>query len=283
MTNPAKIMKEFGYFPKKEFGQNFLVDPSTPEMIIRKSGIEKGSNIIEIGPGLGALTKAAANSANFVFGIEKDKRLVPILKSELEKNSFSNVEIINQDILKTDLESLLSTTKKNYLIGNLPYNISSQIIFLAVDHKKKIDKCVFMLQKELAQRIAAPKGTKDYGRISVVLKYHADLKIIARLKPSLFYPRPKVDSSVILVDFNKENKIKAADEKLFHEIVKLSFGHRRKTLRNSLGKGVRDKSVLEEIFTSLDLSLSSRGEDLDLEDYIMLTNKFFELNIKLSV
>jgi 16S rRNA (adenine1518-N6/adenine1519-N6)-dimethyltransferase len=281
MTNPSKILKEYGYFPKKEFGQNFLVDPSTPEMIIRKSGIEKGSNIIEIGPGLGALTKAAAGFGDFVYGIEKDKRLVPILKNELEKSLCRNVEIINQDILKTDLEDLFSSSKKNYLIGNLPYNISSQILFMAVDHKEKIEKCVFMLQKELAQRIAASKGTKDYGRISVVLKYHADLKIIAGLKPSLFYPRPKVDSSVIVIDFNKKNSVKAADENLFHEIVKLSFGQRRKTLRNSLGKGVKDKAALEEIFTGLGLSLSSRGEDLDLEDYIMLTNKFFEFKIKL--
>lgn len=282
MTTPSKIMKEYGYFPKKEFGQNFLVDPSTPEMIIRKSEIEKGSNIIEIGPGLGALTKAASRQGDFVFGIEKDKRLIPILEKELEKELCSNVKIINQDILKTDLETLLSTEKKNYLIGNLPYNISSQIIFQALEQSHKIEKCVFMLQKELAQRIAASKGTKDYGRISVVLRYHADLKIIASLKPSLFYPRPKVDSSVIVIEFKKENKIKVLDEKTFHNIVKLSFGQRRKTLRNSLGKGLKDKDLLETIFKSLDLSLSARGEDLDLEDYIRLSDKFSENNIKLD-
>jgi 16S rRNA (adenine1518-N6/adenine1519-N6)-dimethyltransferase len=281
MTNPSKILKQYQYFPKKELGQNFLVDPSSPEMIIRKSGIEKDSNIIEIGPGLGALTKAASEWGNFVYGIEKDKRLIPILEKELEKAFCKNVEIINQDILKTDLEKLFSQDKKNYLIGNLPYNISSQILFTAVEHKKKIDKCVFMLQKELAQRIAAPRGTKDYGRISVVLKYHADLKIIANLKPSLFYPRPKVDSSVILIDFNKTNTIKVKDEKLFHEIIRLSFGQRRKTLRNSLGKGVKDKNLLEEIFESLELSVSLRGEDLELEDYIKLADKFLEYNVKL--
>ncbi|MDY0132965.1 MAG: 16S rRNA (adenine(1518)-N(6)/adenine(1519)-N(6))-dimethyltransferase RsmA [Desulforegulaceae bacterium] len=281
MTNPSKILKEYGYFPKKEYGQNFLVDPSTPEMIIRKSGIEKGSNIIEIGPGLGALTKAASNWGDFVFGIEKDKRLIPILEKELNKNNCTNVEVINQDILKTDLTKFLSKDKKNYLIGNLPYNISSQILFLAINHKEKIDKCVFMLQKELATRIVSPKGTKDYGRISIVLKYHSDIKIIAGLKPTLFYPRPKVDSSVILIDFNKKNKIKAKDPELLHEIVKLSFGMRRKTLRNSLGKGFKDKALLEEIFKSLHLSTSSRGEDLELEDYIRLTNKFYEFDIKL--
>ncbi|MDY0361242.1 MAG: 16S rRNA (adenine(1518)-N(6)/adenine(1519)-N(6))-dimethyltransferase RsmA [Desulforegulaceae bacterium] len=279
MTTPSKIMKEYGYFPKKEFGQNFLVDPSTPEMIIKKAEIEKGSNIIEIGSGLGALTKAASRHGDFVFGIEKDKRLIPILEKELEKDLCSNVKIINQDILKTDIGSLLSTEKKNYLIGNLPYNISSQIIFQALEQSHKIEKCVFMLQKELAQRIAAPKGTKDYGRISVILKYYADLKIIAGLKPSLFYPRPKVDSSVIVIEFKKEQTNKVKDEKTFHEIVKLSFGQRRKTLKNSLGKGIKDKALLQNIFESLDLSLSSRGEDLELEDYINISNKLSENNV----
>jgi 16S rRNA (adenine1518-N6/adenine1519-N6)-dimethyltransferase len=241
MTAPFKLLKEHGYFAKKELGQNFLVDPSSPEMIIRKAEIEEGSNIVEIGPGLGAMTMAASKTADFVYGIEKDSRLIPLISQEIEKYQINNIRIINNDILKTDIGEYLSEDKKNYIIGNLPYYISSQIIFLALEHKKRIEKCVFMLQKELAQRIVSKSGSKDYGRISVVLQYHSNIKNIASLGPNLFYPKPKVDSSVIEIDFNKDIDLKAEDDALFHEVVKISFNQRRKTIRNSLGKKFRDK------------------------------------------
>lgn len=274
MTAPFKLLKEHGYFAKKEFGQNFLVDPSSPEMIIRKALVEPGSNIIEIGSGLGAMTIAAAKTAGFVYGIEKDNRLIPILQQEIKDLGLNNIEIINGDILKTDIKPLLSADKKNYIVGNLPYNISSQIIFKALEHKNQIEKCVFMLQKELAQRIASQNGSKDYGRISAVLQYHSEIKTIAQLKPNLFYPKPKVDSSVIEIDFTKPFHKKVENEDLFHEIIRLSFAQRRKTLKNSLGSKIKDKAILEEIFQKTNISISSRAEALSVEDYVNLTNAF---------
>ncbi|MGM0419261.1 MAG: 16S rRNA (adenine(1518)-N(6)/adenine(1519)-N(6))-dimethyltransferase RsmA, partial [Thermodesulfobacteriota bacterium] len=272
MTAPYKLLKEHGYFAKKELGQNFLTDPSSPEMIIKKAGIEKGSNIIEIGPGLGALTIAASKSADKVFAVERDSRLIPLLEQEAELYQALNIEIINQDILKTDLSELLKKDKKNYIIGNLPYNISSQIIFKALEHKALIEKCVFMLQKELAWRICAKIGNKEYGRISAVLGYHADLKNIASLKPNLFYPRPKVDSCVIEIKFKKEIDNPAVSEIFFHNIVKTAFNQRRKTVKNSLSKIVKDKSLLESYFHEAQIPPDSRAENLDVNDYVNLSN-----------
>lgn len=278
MTAPYKLLKDHQYFAKKELGQNFLVDPSSPEMIIRKANIEQGSNIIEIGPGLGAMTMAASKKADFVYGIEKDSRLIPLINQEIEKYGIDNVEIINNDILKTDISIYLSDDKKNYIIGNLPYYISSQIIFLALEHKKRIEKSVFMLQKELAQRIVSKSGSKDYGRISVVLQYHSNIKNIASLGPSLFYPRPKVDSSVIELSFNKKIDLKALDENLFHEVVKISFNQRRKTIKNSLGKKFKDKKVLEDILNQAQIPSNARPEQIEVEQYVLLSNLLFHLS-----
>lgn len=273
MTSPHKLLKTHGFYAKKELGQNFLSDPSSPETIIRKAGIEKGCNIVEIGPGLGALTLAASEYAQQVFAIEKDTRLIPILKSEIELYRRENIDIINNDILKTDISPFLSNDI-NYLIGNLPYNISSQIIFKAVDHKQKIKKCIFMLQKELAQRIVSSHGSKEYGRISAVLQYHSSIKTIANLGPGLFYPRPKVDSSVIEIDFSGGSSLKAENEKLFHDVVRVSFSQRRKTMKNSLGKAVKDKELLEEIFSEAKIPLGARAETIDVEGFVRLSNIF---------
>lgn len=282
MTAPHTLLKENGFFAKKEFGQNFLTDPSSPEMIIRKAEIEKESNIIEIGPGLGAMTLAASKVAKSVYGIEKDLRLIPILENEIQKYDRKNIKIINSDILKTDIKPLLDKSTRNYLIGNLPYNISSQIIFMALEHSEKIEKCVFMLQKELAERIAAHKGSRDYGRISAVLQYHADIKNIATLGPNLFFPRPKVDSSVIEITFKKEISTPAIDVNLFHDIVRISFNQRRKTIRNSLGKGVSDKKILERILEKAQIPLSARPEEIESEKYVLIANLFHENKISIN-
>ncbi|PIE74861.1 MAG: ribosomal RNA small subunit methyltransferase A [Deltaproteobacteria bacterium] len=280
MKAPFNILKEHGYFAKKELGQNFLIDPSSSEMIIRKACIKQGSRIIEIGSGLGSMTFAASKKADMVYGIEKDKRLIPVLEKEIEAQNIKNIKIIQNDILKTDIKKLLAVGKENYIIGNLPYNISSQIIFKTVQYKKQIKKCVFMLQKELAERIISKKGSKNYGRISVVLNYHAQIKKLASFASHLFYPKPKVDSVVIEITFKNHYNIKAKDEALFHEIVKASFGQRRKTIKNSIGKIVQDKSALEDIFKQADIKPDSRAENISTDSYVKITNIFCDKGIQ---
>ena len=282
MTAPYKLLKEHDFYAKKEFGQNFLIDPSSPEMIIRKAEIEQDSNIIEIGPGLGAVTIAASDSAKKIYAIEKDSRLIPILKSEIEKYGKKNIEIINGDILRTEIKDLLSNDN-NYLIGNLPYNISSQIIFMGLEHKTRIKKCIFMLQKELAQRITSKHGSREYGRISVVLQYHSEIKTLANLGSNLFYPKPKVDSTVIEINFQKDIKLRAKDETIFHNLVRTAFNQRRKTIKNSLGKAVKDKILLEQMLSKAGIIATARPESLDVDKFVTLSNIFCENNVNPEV
>ncbi len=204
MTSPRTLLSAYNLSPKKQFGQNFLSDPSTAEMIVSRSGILKEDIVLEIGAGLGALTVPIAMAVNTVYAVEKDRNLLPPLQSELLAKNIDNVRIVNENILEVDIESIAAKHgRKIAVMGNLPYNISSQILIKLIIQRIFVSRAILMFQKELSERICAKPGGKDYGRISVMLQYCSDIRKIADIKASLFFPKPRIDSQIIEIRFKE--------------------------------------------------------------------------------
>ena len=214
MTSVLKPIFQYKVKPNKNLGQNFLTDPSTANMIIKKAELLPQDTILEIGPGLGGLTFPIASTVKKVYAVEKDTKLINILNHQIIKKGFSNIELINNDILYFDINSLCKNKQKIIVIGNLPYKISSQIIVKLINNRDIIKKAVIMLQKETVQRLLAKPKTKDYGRLTAMLNYCSKTTKLCNVDSHLFYPKPKVDSAIIKIDFLKNYPIKAADEKL---------------------------------------------------------------------
>ncbi|MCP3926704.1 MAG: ribosomal RNA small subunit methyltransferase A [Desulfobacterales bacterium] len=277
MTSPRTLLATWDLRARKKLGQNFLADPSTSEMIVKRANLGIDDIVIEIGPGLGALTVPTAKKVKKIYAIEKDTELLPILRSELLAKEIENVEIINQDILKTNLNEIAAKHKERVIvIGNLPYNISSQIIMNLIKERELFEKAIFMFQKELAERLAAPPATKNYGRISAVLQYFSTISTVANVKSNLFYPKPNVDSSVIEINFNKEILDKALDEDDFIKIVKAAFSKRRKTLKNAISRSELkiDSETTIKILELAEIDPVRRAETLKINEFVMLSNEY---------
>jgi 16S rRNA (adenine1518-N6/adenine1519-N6)-dimethyltransferase len=235
MTSPRTLLTAWNLKPKKNLGQNFLSDPSTAETIISRAQLSSEDVVLEIGAGLGALTIGLARTVRKVYAVEKDRQLVDLLKAELLANRISNCEIIPNNILFMDLDAIAETIgTKITVVGNLPYGISSQILVKLIQSRGFLDRAILMFQKELAQRISAQPGGRDYGRISAMLRYCADIQRLANIRASVFYPPPKVDSTVIEIRFKSTAIYGPHDEAMLFEVIKAAFGNRRKTLRNAL-------------------------------------------------
>ncbi len=277
MTSPRTLLATWDLRARKKLGQNFLADPSTSEMIVKRANLGIDDIVIEIGPGLGALTIPTAKKVKKIYAIEKDTELLPVLRSELLAKEIENVEIINQDILKTNLNEIAAKHKERVIvIGNLPYNISSQIIMNLIKERELFEKAIFMFQKELAERLAAPPATKNYGRISAVLQYFSTISTVADVKSNLFYPKPNVDSSVIEISFNKEILNKALDEEDFIKIVKAAFSKRRKTLKNAISRSELkiDSETTIKILELAEIDPVRRAETLKINEFVMLSNEY---------
>jgi 16S rRNA (adenine1518-N6/adenine1519-N6)-dimethyltransferase len=275
MATPLALMKKWKLHPKKRLGQNFLSDPSTAEMIVRRSGIGPADTVVEIGAGLGALTVAAARAAGRVYAVEKDSRLIPILESVLQSNRIENVTIEGTDILGLDFRDFAPAGGKTLMVlGNLPYNISSQVIVQLIHARDVIRRAVLMFQQELAQRIAAPPDCRAYGRITVMLRYCAEVRVIAQVKPHLFTPKPQVDSEVLEIDFTKESAAQADDESFLFDVIKAGFGQRRKTLKNALtGSQLPvDSTAVGEALNQAGIDPNRRAETLTVKDFVDLSN-----------
>jgi 16S rRNA (adenine1518-N6/adenine1519-N6)-dimethyltransferase len=280
MTSPKILLAAHNIHPKKQLGQNFIVDPSFTEMIVKRAGILPEDIILEIGAGLGALTIPLARRAKKVFAVEKDRQIIPILNTEILVSGLTNISIIEKDILSVEIKALVENMGgKIVVMGNLPYNISSQILVQLIQSREGISRAVLMFQKELAQRITAEAGCKDYGRLTVMLRYCSDIKKLADAKASLFFPKPKVDSQIIELKFKKEIDHKAADEPFLFKVIKAGFGNRRKTLKNALAaselnidpntaKGVLEKSGIDPI---------RRAETLTVEEFVKLSNNLLPI------
>jgi 16S rRNA (adenine1518-N6/adenine1519-N6)-dimethyltransferase len=278
MTSSRSLLSEWNLRPKKQLGQNFLADPSTAKMIVARSGLTSTDIVLEIGAGLGALTFPAARTVERVYAVEKDNDLACALESELGRQKIENVVIINKDIFDVDIRDIAAKEKeKLVVVGNLPYNISSQVVFYLIEVKDVISQAVLMFQKELAQRLMAGPGSKDYGRLCVMLQYFADVKRIASVNAHLFIPKPKVDSEVIEIAFKKVIENPVADENVLSAIVKAAFGKRRKTLKNALADSelkIAYESI-HQILTESGISPARRAETLSVAEFVKLGNAFY--------
>ncbi|MDD9301904.1 MAG: ribosomal RNA small subunit methyltransferase A [Desulfobacter sp.] len=271
MTHPGELLKKNNLYAGKEMGQNFLSNPASAQMIVDRTGIGADDLVLEIGPGLGALTLPLAKAAAQVVAVEKDRRLIPLLEDELEQASVSNVTIINQNILKTDILKIAGD-RSLVVMGNLPYNISSQILFKLVKTRSVIDRAFLMFQKELGARILASPGSRAYSRLSAVVQYAAKLSHVADIRPSSFFPRPEVDSSVLGFHFFETPEMSPEKEDLLFAVIKDAFSKRRKTLKNSLSGGGLGFEK-QEAGKALDLAGIDpvrRAETLTIDEFILL-------------
>lgn len=272
--SPAEIKRiasRYGFVFKKGLGQNFLSSQSVLEEIADAAEIEN-EGVIEIGPGFGVLTNELAKRAEKVLALEIDERLIPILRDTLSE--YDNVKVINKDVLKTDIAELIKSEfgdKRVSVAANLPYYITTPIITSLIENRLPLKNLVVMIQKEVADRITAQPGTKDYGAISVLCQFYTKPELICNVGAELFVPPPKVDSAVVKMAFRDEPAVEVKDEKMFFRTVKAAFSQRRKTLLNCLAANFPiNKSDLTQIMESVDISPSRRGETLSLEEFAKL-------------
>lgn len=272
------ILERHGFTFKKSFGQNFLTDTNILQKIVDTAEIDKKVNVIEIGPGIGALTEFLAESAAEVMAFEIDDRLVPILADTLR--DFDNVTVVNQDILKVDLAQYIAEFKNPDLpikvVANLPYYITTPILMHLIESGIPFSEFVVMMQKEVANRISAQPNTKAYGSLSIAVQYYMTAKVAFIVPRTVFVPAPNVDSAILKMVRRDQPAVEVQDEKFFFKVSKASFVHRRKTLWNNLtsyfGKSEEVKAKLENALEKANLVANVRGEALDLEAFARLSD-----------
>jgi 16S rRNA (adenine1518-N6/adenine1519-N6)-dimethyltransferase len=280
MTSPRILLAVHNIRPKKQLGQNFLSDPATAAMIVNRSGISREDIVLEIGAGLGALTIPVARVAQKVVAVDKDPKIIDILRTEIIANNLSNVVLMDRNILKVDIKALAEDFGRGIVVmGNLPYNISSQILVQLIKSRKAVSRAVLMFQKEMAQRLTAEPGGKEYGRLTVMLQYCSHIKKVADVKASLFFPKPKVDSEVLELRFKKVLEYEADDETFLFRVVKAAFGNRRKTLKNSLYASELniDANLAKHVLESSDIDPVRRAETLNTEEFVKLSNNLLRI------
>jgi len=276
------ILERHGFTFKKSFGQNFLTDTNILQKIVDTAEIDKKVNVIEIGPGIGALTEFLAESAAEVMAFEIDERLVPILADTLR--DFDNVTVVNQDILKVDLAQYIAEFKNPDLpikvVANLPYYITTPILMHLIESGIPFSEFVVMMQREVADRISAQPNTKAYGSLSIAVQYYMTAKVAFIVPRTVFVPAPNVDSAILKMVRRDQPAVEVQDEKFFFKVSKASFVHRRKTLWNNLtshfGKSEETKVKLTVALEQAELSPSVRGEALTLADFARLADALKE-------
>ena len=274
--NTIEILKKYNFTFQKKFGQNFLIDTHVLDKIIAAAEITKDDFVLEIGPGIGTMTQYLAQAAGKVAAVEIDKALIPILGDTL--SAYDNVMIINEDVLKVDIQKLVEEENGGRpvkVVANLPYYITTPIIMGLFEKHVPIESITVMVQKEVADRMQVGPGTKDYGALSLAVQYYASPYIVANVQPNCFMPRPKVGSAVIRLTTYDNPPVEVDDEKLMFRIIRASFNQRRKTLANGL-KNAADldipKELIAESIESLGHGPSVRGEALTLEEFAALSN-----------
>lgn len=272
------IMKKYDIKAQKKYGQNFLINEEVLDKIVESADIKNGDLVIEIGPGLGNLTKRLCKKAFKVVAIEIDKNMVDILSKEY--SYINNLEIVNMDIMQCDLSSIIKQypDKKVKVVANLPYYITTPIIMKLLEDELNIDLIEVMVQKEVALRLCATPSNSDFGAITLAINFYTNSEYMFTVPASDFLPAPNVDSAVVRMEVVK-NKIKVVDKNLLFKIIKAAFLMKRKTLLNSLGSsnilGI-DKKALEKILTTLNIPLNLRAENLSIDDYNKIAEEYLK-------
>ena len=278
MTSPRRLFNYWQLHPKRQLGQNFLIDPSTADMIVSRSKINPKDVVLEIGAGLGALTIPLSRAASKVYAVEIDQSLTSLLKTELDSHGIENVAIMDHNILRTDIHEIMGMAGRKLIVfGNLPYNISSQVLVHLIKSRSALKRAILMFQKELARRISAGPGKKDYGRISAMLQSCSDIKSLAELKASQFFPRPKIDSEILEIIFNNWMDQFVEEEDLFFNVIKAAFSKRRKTLKNALGTSAyfKDAKEADQVLNNIGIDPIRRAETLTVEEFARLSNEVY--------
>ena len=274
-----QIKEKYGFRLTKSLGQNFLTDKNIIDSIIEGAGIGSEDLVIEIGPGIGVITYEASLTARRVIAVEIDKNLIPILQETLAERD--NIQIINEDILKTDVNRIIEDAKAIdpqikgvKIIGNLPYYITTPIIMKLLEEGVNADGITIMMQKEVADRIKAAPGTKAYGALSIAVQYYCAVESVVNVPKEVFVPQPKVDSTVLTLKILKDRPVEDVDREIFFAVVKAGFGQRRKTLNNSLtGVGGVSKEIAVQALSEAGIDPSRRAETLSLQEFAKLSNQ----------
>ena len=274
------IKERYGFKLSKSLGQNFLTDKNIIDRIVESAGIGPEDLVIEIGPGIGVITREAAEYAKKVVAVEIDSNLIPILEETL--GDCDNVEVVNRDILKTDVNEIIRNCGENFawvkVIGNLTYYITTPIIMKLLEDGVNADSITIMMQKEVADRIKAAPGTKAYGALSVAVQYYCTVEAVVNVPKDVFVPQPKVDSTVLRLRIMEEKSVELADRDVFFSCVKAGFGQRRKTLLNSL-MGIENitKEGVRQALEAAGIDPSRRAETLNLEEFARLSNEIYSM------
>ncbi|QSQ08542.1 Ribosomal RNA small subunit methyltransferase A [Koleobacter methoxysyntrophicus] len=279
LTSPGvinKIVREYNFRFSKGLGQNFLADENILNKIINSAMLVPGDRVLEIGAGIGTLTREISSRAEKVVAVEIDKDLIPILEENLKGRE--NIQIINGDILKLnlrELEKIYFGGKPFKVIANLPYYITTPIIMTLLEEGLNLQLMVFTLQKEVAERLTASPGTKAYGALTVAVNYYCHCEIISTVSRNVFFPKPGVDSAIIRLKMRQTPPVEVTDPELFFDIIKTVFKYRRKTLLNALSKDssiIGKKNRLESFLLSTGINPARRGETLSIEEFARISN-----------
>lgn len=278
VSRTRQIMDKHRLSFKKSLGQNFIIDVNILKKIIKKAEVDEETIVIEIGPGIGALTEQLAQTAKHVYAFEIDQRFIDVLQQEL--NPYENITIFNEDILEADLDALIQDVEgeKIKVVSNLPYYVTTPILMKLLTDELPISSYTVMMQKEVAERMAAKPSTKEYGSLSIAVQFYTTSEIVMSVSPSCFMPQPNVESAILKLTKREQPIVDVLDRALFFEIVKASFEQRRKTIKNNLGRHFKErlgKDELEVIFQKSSIEPTRRGESLSIKEFAGLANTFY--------
>lgn len=280
-TRTREILEKYGLSAKKSLGQNFIIDTNILSNIVQAGAVDKDTTVIEVGPGIGALTEQIAKKAKEVFAFEIDDRLLPVLDDTL--SPYDNITVFHEDILKVDFDEFqkkyLQDCTRLVVIANLPYYITTPIIMHLIESSLPVEEMVLMMQKEVASRLEANPSTKAYGSLSIAIQYYMDVEVAFTVPRTVFMPQPNIESAIIRLTTLKQPPVMVNDVDLFFKIIRASFVQRRKTIWNNLRKALDDKEkeeLLREVFASADIDPSRRGESLSIEEFGRLANALSE-------
>lgn len=286
-TNTIAILRKYNFNFQKKYGQNFLIDANILDKIIDAAGIDQSDCVLEIGPGIGTMTQYLCENAREVVAVEIDKKLIPILEQDT-LSSYDNITIINEDILKVDINAIVQEKNNGNpikVVANLPYYITTPIIMGLFESHVPLESITIMVQKEVAERMQVGPGTKDYGALSLAVQYYARPEVMMTVPASCFMPRPNVDSAVIKLTRHDDPPVTVSDEKLMFDIIRASFNQRRKTLVNGLGNAAGlnvNKEQVLSVLEKMGLPPTIRGEALTLREFAELAD-LLSVESKLSL